>query len=432
MPTSILDLMNNVENGFDQGRARVKQSKLADLYKETYTAPASQRPALFGQIAGVGGLDAATNAQTALGQMDDRKHAAIGRAAQMILAAPEEARPGLWPQIVSDLSAEGITGMKPDYDPVAVPKMAQQIAQAYGGATGNIQSTYVDALGNRVAIMRNGQTQVLGQNAPQNQIIDTGNGFYGVNKGNLSAAPVMVGGSPQITTSEPIPPGDMPAFQAAVQAAQQGQDATFPAGGEQLMKAPPQMTPYQQAQLDISRQRLATSQAASARAADAASSAQALKQQVADEKRNKVAAAQADTIATYDDSIKRIDDLLKSPEVGTLGTYMGDAQALIPHTGARNARAALDTIRNRVLLDTISKLKALSATGASGFGALSNQEGEILKNSIASLDKAQTHDAIVAALKDIQRVMRESKGRVAGVSAQAAPQSGGWKVEVVN
>jgi hypothetical protein len=43
-----------------------------------------------------------------------------------------------------------------------------------------------------------------------------------------------------------------------------------------------------------------------------------------------------------------------------------------------------------VLLTTLGKLKALSATGASGFGALSNQEGNILKNSIANLDTAQS------------------------------------------
>lgn len=65
---------------------------------------------------------------------------------------------------------------------------------------GRVQSTYVDASGNRVAIMADGTTQALGQNAPNNQIIDTGNGFVGVNKNSLTAAPVMLGGHPQSTT----------------------------------------------------------------------------------------------------------------------------------------------------------------------------------------------------------------------------------------
>jgi hypothetical protein len=211
MPTSILDLMNNVENGFDQGRARVKQSKLADLYSQAYAAPSDQRQGMIGQVAGIGGPEAAGALDKSLGAMDDRKHAAIGRAAQMILAAPEEARPQLWGRIVSGLASEGITGMKPDYDPVAVPKMAQQIAAAYGeqGSGGNVQSTYIDAQGNRVAIMRDGSTQVLGRNAPNVQLIDAGsNGYYGVNKGNLNAAPVMIGGQPQAAPQQQAPTGN--------------------------------------------------------------------------------------------------------------------------------------------------------------------------------------------------------------------------------
>jgi len=75
---------------------------------------------------------------------------------------------------------------------------------------GRVQSTYVDAQGNRVGVMADGTTQILGQNAPNNQIIDTGNGFYGVNKGNLQAAPVMTGGQtsqPQVGTVFTAPDG---------------------------------------------------------------------------------------------------------------------------------------------------------------------------------------------------------------------------------
>lgn len=60
---------------------------------------------------------------------------------------------------------------------------------------GQVQSTYVDVQGNRVAIMRNGGTQILGQDQPKMQIIDSGDGFYGVNKGTLQAAPVNKGGT---------------------------------------------------------------------------------------------------------------------------------------------------------------------------------------------------------------------------------------------
>jgi hypothetical protein len=345
----------------------------------------------------------------------------VGQMAGMLVNLPPEARAQAYRGIVQQLHSIGLGDGLPDQWVDSLLPYAQQLAGIGGGSNG-VQSTYIDAQGNRVAIMRDGSTQVLGQNAPQNQIIDTGNGFYGVNKGNLQAAPVMVGGSQGGAVPYTIDPSLPPEVQAAIRS---DPNAGSPQGiqslPQQLQKAPAAITPYQGAELAMQQERLRASQAAAASAAAAADSARTLKEQAAAAKQQKVQAAQADTIATYDDSIRKIDELLKSPDVGTLGTYTGDAMAIFPHSGARNARAALDTIKNRVLLDTISKLKALSATGASGFGALSNQEGEILKNSIASLDKAQTHDAIVAALKDIQRVMRTSRDRVAGAGQQAAP-----------
>lgn len=428
--TSILESMGYIQQ---QGEAGKKKG-LMSLLGTAYGAPADQRQQILSTVAQRGGADLAFNAESHFSNMDDQARQRLGQYAAAFSALPPEQKAAAYPQLAEMGRSVGLPVPQGDYQPAYDAGIAQ-IGQAFGGAAagGNVQSTYVDDQGNRVAVMRDGSRQVLGRNAPNNQIIDTGNGFYGVNKGNLQAAPVMMGGQQPYTIDPSLPPE----VQAAIRA---NPDAGNPQGiqslqvGEQLRKAPPQLTPYQQAQLELGRERLSTSQAASARAAEAAAAAQSLKNQAAEDKRNKVKAAQADTISTYDDSIKRIDDLLRSPDVGTLGTYMGDAQALLPHTGARNARAALDTIRNRVLLDTISKLKALSATGASGFGALSNQEGEILKNSIASLDKAQTHDAIVAALKDIQRVMRDSRARVAGVGGETAPKpaAGGWKVEVVN
>lgn len=139
--------------------------------------------------------------------------------------------------------------------------------------------------------------------------------------------------------------------------------------------------------------------------------AQAAKQAVQQEKAN---ASKADAVSSYDQSINQIDSLLNSPGASMLGTYMGDVAGLIPHTDTSNAVAALDNIKNQVLLNTISKLKALSATGASGFGSLSNQEGEILKNSIASLDKKQTNDQLLSNLRQIKTMLQESRDRVAG------------------
>lgn len=94
------------------------------------------------------------------------------------------------------LAGLGLGDAGPYNEPEAVA-LADQVLAAYsgGGQSSAVQSTFVDQAGNRVAIMRDGTTQVLGQNAPNNQIIDTGNGYVGVNKGSLQANPVMLGGA---------------------------------------------------------------------------------------------------------------------------------------------------------------------------------------------------------------------------------------------
>lgn len=129
-----------------------------------------------------------------------------------------------------------------------------------GPSADTIQSTFVDAGGNRVGILRSGQTVQLGRNAPNNQIIDTGNGFYGVNKGNLQAAPVMVGGqAPQpgqwaqpgasyqtpsgvVRIDPSIDPADLPAIQADIANSGQADSYALPpqpqAPGQQLRAAP--------------------------------------------------------------------------------------------------------------------------------------------------------------------------------------------------
>jgi len=162
--------------------------------------------------------------------------------------------------------------------------------------------------------------------------------------------------------------------------------------------------------------------------------AQAAKQAV---QQQKAEASKADALESYDQSISQIDNLLNSPGASMLGTYTGDVAGMFPHTDTSNANAALDNIKNQVLLNTISKLKALSATGASGFGSLSNQEGEILKNSIASLDRKQTNAQLMQNLRNIKSMLQQSRNNVAGKQVefdagqgagqapQIPPQAGG-------
>jgi hypothetical protein len=147
-----------------------------------------------------------------------------------------------------------------------------------------------------------------------------------------------------------------------------------------------------------------------------------------DAKAQKIAAARADALDSVTQAIDGIDTLTKSGGFDNLGTYKGDLLGMIPHTATKDAGNALETVKNQVLLTTLGKLKALSATGASGFGALSNQEGNILKNSIANLETAQSHAAIVHNLKIIRGTLQKAAGLIGGNAPQAAtsaPAQGG-------
>ena len=179
--------------GAQQREDRERRSKLAEL------------AGLSSKV--IGGDYEATNRAYALDPQaartyqseGDRRREQLAGMARGWKSVPSEQRQAYYERFIAPAVAQMGFGDLGQYDEASVDGIATQILAAYGGGTpgGAVQSTFVDNQGNRVAIMRDGSTQVLGQNAPNNQIIDTGNGFYGVNKGNLSAAPVMVGGQPQ-------------------------------------------------------------------------------------------------------------------------------------------------------------------------------------------------------------------------------------------
>lgn len=446
------DIYNHLMQGLQfaaDGAASRKQSRLASLYSQAIGAAPEDRQGYIGQMAALD-PNSANQASAGLYKMDDSAKAALAQEAAVFMALPPEQKPLAYPRLAQLAHAQRIQ-VPMEYHP-GMDENIGKIAQALGGAGpgGNVQSTYIDAMGNRVAIMRDGTTAILGQNAPNNQIIDTGNGFYGVNKGNLNAAPVMVGGQPQQAPQAPsgqvqsgngqsvyIDPALPPNMRAAI-AADESQFAQMPGGGEappmqgapvveaapqpmqggQLRSAPkPAAAPTQlqlnadardQARLELAQQ--AAARAASPKAAD-------------NVKAEKIAAARADALDSVNQAIDGIDRLTKSSGFDWLGTYRGDIAGMIPHTGTRDATNALETIKNQVLLATLSKLKALSATGASGFGALSNQEGRILQNSIANLETAQSHDAIVQNLKTIRETLQRAAGKIGGQNAPA--QTGG-------
>jgi hypothetical protein len=142
-------------------------------------------------------------------------------------------------------------------------------------------------------------------------------------------------------------------------------------------------------------------------------------------KRQKAQQAQQDAVATFNDTIGKIDSLINGQDFGALGTFTGDLASKIPHTGAADAKAQLDTIGNQSVLNTLSALKSLSATGASGFGALSEKEGDILRNAAANLSTSQSNEALKRNLQDLRQKMVRARDRVAQQAIQLPEDSVG-------
>jgi len=83
-------------------------------------------------------------------------------------------------------------------------------------------------------------------------------------------------------------------------------------------------------------------------------------------------------------------------------TGWGDLLSPVPATDARDLRGDLSTIASALTVDKLQQMKAQSATGASGMGALSEKEGQLLRDSVAALDQGQSQEKVNDALNQIE------------------------------
>jgi len=124
---------------------------------------------------------------------------------------------------------------------------------------------------------------------------------------------------------------------------------------------------------------------------------------------------------------------------GNISTALGRARALAGTAGtwqqynplARQGRvdleSSLNTIKANLTFDKLNELKAASPTGASGLGALSNQEGILLASTVAALSPDMSPGELEASFKiidDLVAKMNQSADSIrsgGGGPAGAAP-----------
>lgn len=79
-----------------------------------------------------------------------------------------------------------------------------------------------------------------------------------------------------------------------------------------------------------------------------------------------------------------------------------------------NLRGELNTVQSKVVLDTITEMKNLSKTGSTGFGQLSDREGQLISSRLGAVLQASTPKRLKSALSDLQGQLKISRDRVLG------------------
>lgn len=217
-----------------QIKAQRDQQQLNRLAQLSYSTPQDQQQSLLGQIAAISPR-AAQQQEQAFASADERRNATMVNMAKLLTSVPEQARPALWQRFVPTLSQYGLSELPAEYNEQTAPvinQAAQSLVQAYGGGVGgNVQSTYIDGNGNRVAIMRDGSQRVLGPNNASIRIMEQEGALpYGVvTSGGRPGAVVDIGGGQapmqgatgQFTIDPSLPPEVQQQIRAAEAAGQQ-------------------------------------------------------------------------------------------------------------------------------------------------------------------------------------------------------------------
>ncbi len=254
----ILDLMGYVQKQGEAGRERGQQSYLGKLAGQAYGAAPDQQRGIV-QQAITTNPDAGFSLASALGKTQDRDFSQLGQAAAIFSTIPDEQKQEFYATKLAPLAKQAGYPVPETYDPrfqQAIDKIAQ--IGGGGGQGDELKSLRIGANGNYWAI-RGGQFVDTGTPAaPTNQVIDTGNGFFGVDKRTLNAAPVVVGGQQPQQQRAPgeVPFSIDPSLPPQVQASIRANESAFAAvpdggqvqigpqgGGEQLRSVPKPSAP---------------------------------------------------------------------------------------------------------------------------------------------------------------------------------------------
>lgn len=127
----------------------------------------------------------------------------------------------------------------------------------------------------------------------------------------------------------------------------------------------------------------------------------------------------ADKAETTMDATASVLDILKNADTPATGT-LSRPFALYSGTPAGKVRSYVSTLQSGVALGAMSRLKEMSSTGATGFGALSEKELDLLISDIGALNPDTTEPEIFQ--KTIERIQSRSKRVADDIVKNVSPE----------
>lgn len=127
---------------------------------------------------------------------------------------------------------------------------------------------------------------------------------------------------------------------------------------------------------------------------------------------------------TFEQDVKNIDRAIGLiDKYGSFAAGWGGVTAGLPGVPARQLKNALSSVDAAKLIGTVEALKGAGPTGATGFGSLTEKEGQYLMNRIRSLDQLDEPKAIKEALTEIKDYWTRMHSFKAGGSPSPNPQT---------
>ncbi|WP_329759261.1 hypothetical protein [Stenotrophomonas geniculata] len=345
-------------------------------------------------------------------------------------AANPQMQAGIYRSAVPFLKRSFGTQIPDEFDAASVmPIVDQVLAVAENapsmGVGGNVQSTYIDGNGNRVAIMRDGSQRVLGPNNASIRIMEQEGALpYGVvTSGGRPGTVVDIGGGQapmqgatgQFTIDPSLPPEVQQQIRAAEAAGQQvPSNMVLPprSGPVRVPTAAEKAGSSEVARLEAQQRFLPDELAMRTQAAiqQAGGSAQAKGEA---EARLEAIQGLPRVMQESTNAINLIDKALSHPGLATAVGASGrtDPRNYIPGTDATDFRVLLDQIKGGTFLQAFQSLK--------GGGAITEVEGTKAEQAIARLNRDQSEAAFRQSLQDLREVAQAAITR-AQTKAQAA------------